>query len=240
MDPEDRNRRTALAAEALADMLKIFGALGIVNLFSLALLYEQTVQMDASSGETWSGRIFQQVRPLDFWDWDALICGITLLFVFVRFFYGSIILIKGDYVRLKPPDHIESVDLVSVTSLIFLFPVMSFYAGAGRVEWFIWVLGVAILVDAILMWSSVGSDNSRSLFQKERQSWMRINGFTVLAILVATIALLFARQEGEFPVDRWMPAAPYAIIALYCATSLLDFFVNRHFYLGRTPPAKDR
>ena len=150
--------------------------------------------------------------------------------IFARFVYGTLILIEGDYLHINSKmENIFWGDWVSIISLIVMFPILSFYAGAGNAESFAIVLGVGLLIDAIIM--HFADTNDLSAYDHERKAWAWINGIIALFSILFMLAYIYGLTND----NNWVKSSYIWIgaIVVYIIASFIDFWVNRDFYLGR-------
>jgi hypothetical protein len=227
-----------IVARALSEVLKIVGALGIVNVFTIAMLNRSLIapRPDMPAHErVFSFDHFQivpDVRNLDNPDWAALACGLALLLMFIRFIYGSIILIDGDYGGENVPafEGIQKSDLISICTLMFLFPLLSFYGGAGRLGAFAVFLAFAVFVDSIAMIFGKKEENINSIYYRERISWSKINGATAGLLVTGLLFSWLIEKVGGHVVG--FDTLGGIFIAVYCLASFCDLKINLGFYLG--------
>lgn len=228
-----------IVARALSEVLKIVGALGVVNVFTIAMLNRSLITPRAdvpASGQVFSFDHFEivpDIRNLNDPDWAALACGFALLLMFVRFVYGSIILIDGDYGSDNAPDFesIQKSDLISICMLMFLFPLLSFYGGAGRLGAFAVFLAIAVFVDSIAMHFGKKENATPSNYADERESWTQINGITVIFLFAGLLYSVAAQNFWpRYVISFDILGAIF--IAVYCLASCYDLKRNLNFYLG--------
>lgn len=220
-------------ARALAEILKIFGALGIVNVFSLSLLYQSSINL---SGVLDGGKIRLagvsdlSIRPLGEPYIDSIVCGIALIMIFIRFFYGSMILLEGDYVVNKnKPNYIRFWDFLPVIFFLPMFSFMSFYGGLGEIVPFTILLLSLLVIDVITMTMTIMKADATSKYTSERKRWATINAITLVVYLI----LYFIYTQTTLKSDIWSDTIfLYISIAIYCIASLIDLKINRSFYLG--------
>lgn len=216
-------------ARALSEILKIFGALGIVNLFSLSLLYRSSITLTGvpdGANMKICGIAVQSIRPLLEPDMHSIVSGIVLTLIFIRFFYGSMILLEGEYVRNdNRPNHIRFFDFLPVIFFLPMFSIMSFYGGLGKLAPFSGLLCILLVIDACTMWRTI-DDTSR--YERERKRWTIINGS--MAFLVFILYVFYTQWTHKSDVSA--PEVLYTFIAIYCVASVVDLRWNRSFYFG--------
>lgn len=224
----------AIVARALSEILKIVGALGIVNVFTLAMMnraiitHRQEIKSHDGTEPFEHYQIDQQVRDLFDPNIFSIVAGIALLLMFMRFVYGSIILLDGDYVASDAPFlRMRKPDLMSIGALTIIFPVLSFYGGVGKVSIFAVILAIALMLDAAAMHSIDDEDKSR--YDGYRKSWKMINSITCLIFFAVFVLLSLAQMNGREVNFEWVGLV---LIAIYCGASLFDLWKNRDFYLG--------
>lgn len=233
LEVREGHMHVVTVARALAEILKIFGALGIANVFSLSLLYQSSINL---SGGLDGGKIelagvsLLSIRPLGELDIDSIVCGIALIMIFIRFFYGSMILLEGDYVVNKNrPNHIRFWDFLPVIFFLPMFSFMSFYGGLGHIRTFTILLCCLLGIDVITMTITIMNADATSKYTSERTKWAIINVITVVAYLV----LYFLYTQITLTLDIWSDTIFLRIsIGIYCIASLIDLRINRSFYFG--------
>lgn len=254
--------RSSLAASALAELLKIFGALGIVNVLSLSLILRnnisltdprvppQTNQLTDQAAEAIAtaasvhsvelvGFSVSIVRPLDDWHWSAVGAGICLFLTFVRFCYGNIIVLEGEYIRgSESNDNGVSLNhALNAVILMPLFSIMSFYAGTGDLFSFGILILVLLLMDLIVFslpaFNLFNIQNSplihSSRFTEEKKFWAILNTCTVSVIVIIMLADYVFHFFGNNGIGE---PELYIFIAVYAIASVVDIIMLRGFYLG--------
>lgn len=227
-----------IVAKALAELLKIFGALGIVNFFTLSMMYKSNavlMQSTTKNGQiSFSGEIQNQIRDFYHPDWAAILCGIALILVFIRLFYGSLILFEGEYISNKSKKDIHIFDFVSVIIYMPVFALMSMYAGMGNMHHFFWLLLLILGIDVAVMLSSQiwipVFETFESSYKAERHSWVVANSAAAF-ILLASYALV---HSNAFAFEYFAGA-----MIIYSAISIVEIVYNWQFYfLGRSVSLK--
>lgn len=240
----DKTAHVVIVARALSEILKILGAFGMVNVFSLSLLYKQKIELPGVLDDVdVMGYSYQLVRPLDEPHVNSIVCGFSLIMIFMRFFYGSIILLEGDYIQPdNKPNEIAVFDFFPVSIFLPLFAIMSCYAGLGEIVPFSVLLLILLTLDAFMMQITRmktkhnRKHNSTSKYTSEREAWSIINGSTAVLVIILVIVygVPYNWDIGDsldhMSSDPW---SLYVVNGIYYMASLLDLKMHRPFYFGR-------
>jgi len=249
--------RSGLAASAMAELLKLFGALGVVNVLSLALIKGNSITLSGNISsthcdnegelttnpcikmdgiaETVIGSLFE----LGFENNLLIIC---IFLIFVRLCYGNIIVLEGEYIQ-SPEEKPRSVSLNHALNALLLMPIfsiMSFYAGVGNLDKFVLLLILILLIDIFVFAVPSLVDTyikdlpvvHPTIFYKQKISWLLIN-----AIALVFIFVLFIWHENIRVILTFLSTdVSVNIVVVYIIASLSDVFLNYRFYLGVEEP----